>query len=119
MALKIKRAYEPASASDGTRYLVDRKWPRGVTREELRISAWLKEIAPSDDLRTWFGHDPAKYPEFRKRYIQELTTHRKLMESLVAEARDGTVTLIFGAKDVEHCNARVLREILSRMRRSL
>ncbi len=118
MTLKTKRAYEPASPSDGKRYLVDRLWPRGVTREELAIDGWLKEIAPSDDLRKWFGHDPKKFPEFRRRFLEELTPRRELLDRLADEAREGAVTLIFGAKDAEHCNAGVLREILANKLRS-
>ena len=112
--MKTKRAYEPASTSDGTRYLVDRLWPRGLTKEKLAIDGWLKEIAPSEDLRTWFGHDPRKYVEFRRRFLEELTSHREILDRLVDEARDGTVTLIYGSKDGEHCNAGVLHEILSK-----
>lgn len=114
MPLRTKRAYEPASPSDGKRYLVDGLWPRGVTKEKLAIDAWLKEIAPSHELRKWFGHDPSKYPEFRRRFLEELDPHGEILDRLAEEARAGTVTLVYGARDGMHCNAGVLQELLSK-----
>ena len=110
--IRIKRVYDPVGHDDGRRVLVDRLWPRGVAKDEARIDEWLKEVAPSDELRKWFGHDPAKWEEFRTRYRQELKPHGELLERLRSEARKGTVTLLFAAKDVEHNNAVVLKEML-------
>lgn len=112
MPVRTRRAYELPVPSDGQRYLIDRLWPRGVTKRSLRLTAWLKELAPSTDLREWFGHDPARYPEFRRRYRRELAGQRELVDRLVREARSGTVTLVFGARDPERCNASVLRELI-------
>jgi uncharacterized protein YeaO (DUF488 family) len=108
----VKRIYDPPSASDGRRVLVDRLWPRGVSRDEAKVDEWLKEIAPSDELRMWFGHDPAKWAEFRTRYRRELKPHGELLDRLRAEAHKGPVTLLFAAKDEEHNNAVVLKELL-------
>jgi uncharacterized protein YeaO (DUF488 family) len=110
--IRIKRIYDPPSASDGKRVLIDRLWPRGMSRDEAKLDEWLKEIAPSDELRTWFGHDPARWAEFRTRYREELKHHVELLDRLRAEARKGTITLLFAAKDEEHNNAVVLKEIL-------
>ena len=110
--IRIKRVYDLPAPDDGRRVLVDRLWPRGVAKNEARIDEWLKEIAPSDELRKWFGHDPARWQEFRKRYREELKRHGELLEKLRAEAIKGTVTLLFAAKDTEHNNAVVLQEIL-------
>jgi uncharacterized protein YeaO (DUF488 family) len=93
-------------------------WPRGIAKDYLRIDAWLKDLAPSTGLRKWFGHDPAKWDEFRKRYARELEQHADALEELVAQARAGHVTLVFGAKDVEHNNAVALKEQLERRLRS-
>jgi uncharacterized protein YeaO (DUF488 family) len=110
--LKIKRIYDPASPEDGKRILIDRLWPRGVKKDELKIDEWLKEIAPSDELRKWFSHDPSKYQEFKKRYTKELEQKKGLVEQIRNEARKGTVTLLFSAKDTEHNNATALKELL-------
>jgi uncharacterized protein YeaO (DUF488 family) len=112
--LKIKRIYNKPAPEDGRRILVDRLWPRGVSKDEARIDEWLKEIAPTDELRHWFGHDPEKWEEFRQRYREELKSHGELLARLRAEARKGTVTLLFAAKDAERNNAVVLKEILTR-----
>jgi uncharacterized protein YeaO (DUF488 family) len=112
--IKVKRIYEPALPEDGKRIYVDRLWPRGMKKAEVKIDEWLKEIAPSDELRKWFGHDPAKYQEFKKRYIIELKQHREILEKIKKEARKETVILLYSAKDVEHNNAMVLKELLSR-----
>ncbi len=110
--VKIKRIYDPPASEDGRRVLVDRLWPRGVAREEARIDEWLKEIAPSDDLRKWFGHDPTRWEEFRNRYRHELEGHDDILARLRAEAKKGRVTLLFAAKDEEHNNAVVLKGLL-------
>jgi len=110
--LKIKRIYEPATPDDGRRILVDRLWPRGLSREAARIDAWLKEIAPSDELRRWFGHDRQRWEEFRRRYREELREHASLLDELSRDARNGDVTLLFAAQDTGHNNAAVLLEVL-------
>ena len=112
--VKLKRAYDTAARSDGHRILVDRIWPRGVAREALRIADWIKDAAPSGDLRRWFGHDPARWPEFKRRYFQELDRHPEALAPLVEKSRAGTVTLVFAAKDAEHNNAVALKEYLER-----
>jgi uncharacterized protein YeaO (DUF488 family) len=110
--VKIKRAYDPVEPVDGRRILVDRLWPRGVTRDSARIDKWLKELAPSTELRKWFGHEPEKWTEFKERYRQELGNQAGLLEKITGEARQGTVTLVYGAKDRNHNNAVVLNELL-------
>ncbi len=110
--IRIKRIYEPPAAADGRRVLVDRLWPRGMSKDEAKVDEWLKEISPSAELRTWFGHDPAKWKEFRTRYREELKHQGELLDRLRTEARTGTVTLLFAAKDEEHNNAVVLKELL-------
>src|SRR5512135_2901215 len=111
--IKIKRIYDPASPDDGKRIYVDRLWPRGMKKEEVKMDEWLKEISPSDDLRKWFGHDPSKYAEFKRRYRKELEKHSEVLERIRKEGRKETVTLLFSAKDAEHNNATVMKEILS------
>lgn len=113
MGVQLKRAYEPPAASDGLRVLVDRLWPRGVSKEGARIDQWLKEIAPSTELRKWFGHDPAKWQEFRCRYFRELEEQREAVAALRRLIRAGTVTLVYGAKDEQHNDAVALREYLA------
>jgi uncharacterized protein YeaO (DUF488 family) len=110
--IRIKRAYEPAAKADGARILVDRLWPRGVTKDALSIERWTKEIGPSDALRRWFGHDPERWEEFRRRYVAELARQTALLEELRGVARDGVLTLVYGARDDAHNNAVVLREVL-------
>ena len=112
MAIDLKRAYDPPAKSDGRRILVDRVWPRGIAKEDLQIDAWLKDLAPSTELRKWFGHDPTKWDEFRKRYARELEQHADALEELVEKARAGHVTLVFSAKDTERNNAAALKEHL-------
>ena len=112
MSIGLKRAYDPPERSDGYRVLIDRIWPRGVTKNDLEVDAWLKEVAPSTELRKWFGHDPKKWDEFRRRYARELEPHAAALDQLVARARAGHVTLVFAAKDIEHSNAVALREYL-------
>lgn len=110
--IRLKRVYDPPSPEDGRRVLVDRIWPRGIRKEEAALDEWLKELAPSTDLRKWFGHDPQKWPEFRERYRAELAGEEETLARLAGEAKRETVTLLFAAKDEEHNNAVVLREIL-------
>ena len=109
--IRLKRAYDPPAPADGARILVDRLWPRGLSKERAQVDLWLKEIAPSAELRRWFGHDPAKWAEFRKRYDAELANNPSLEELRALIRRDRRVTLLFGARDVEHNNAVVLREL--------
>ncbi len=111
--IRIKRIYDPASPGDGRRILIDRLWPRGLKKEEARFDEWLKDLAPSDELRKWFSHDPAKWSEFQKRYRSELRGKAELLERLRTEARKGTVTLLYSARDEEHNNAVVLKELLA------
>jgi uncharacterized protein YeaO (DUF488 family) len=108
----IKRAYEPASAHDGTRILVDRLWPRGVKKADAGIAQWMKDIAPSSELRKWFGHDPARWEEFRRRYRTELKDKRELVGRLRDFAREDRLTLVYSAHDEAHNQAVVLRELL-------
>lgn len=120
MPVAIKRVYEKASARDGKRVLVDRLWPRGLKKSEARVDLWLKDLAPSDSLRKWFGHRPEYFPSFRKRYLHELSKSAasgalEQLYSLAARARQ--VTLVYGAKDEEHNNAVVLKELLEGMRK--
>jgi uncharacterized protein YeaO (DUF488 family) len=110
--VKIKRIYDPISGSDGKRILVDRLWPRGITKDEARIDDWLKDIAPSNELRQWFSHDPSKWSEFKRRYKKELQKQAVLLDQLRRESAKGTVTLLFAAKDAEHNNAAALKAIL-------
>ena len=111
--LKPKRVYEGVSPADGIRVLVDRLWPRGITRDEAALDQWLKEIAPSDRLRRWFSHDPSKWEEFKKRYKAELKTKTELVEELKEASRKHTVTLLYASADTEHNNAVALTEILT------
>ena len=110
--IRLKRAYRPAASTDGMRVLVDRLWPRGIAKSAAAIDRWAKDVAPSTALRKWFAHDPERWPEFRRRYVAELRTHRKELATLRAEARRGTLTLVFAAKDERHNDAVVLRNVL-------
>jgi len=115
--LQLKRVYEPAAPSDGRRILVDRLWPRGLTKEKAALDEWMKEIAPSTDLRRWFAHDPEKWPEFQKRYRQELRAHADLVREIATRASRGRVTLLYGARDEVHNEAVVLAAVIrSRMK---
>jgi uncharacterized protein YeaO (DUF488 family) len=114
MNIKIKRAYEPPSEDDGMRILVDRLWPRGLTKARASVDLWLKDIAPSTELRKWFGHDPGKWTEFKTRYRAELKKNGDRVSLLKSKVQEGKVTLIYGAKDEEHNEAVVLRAFLSR-----
>ena len=110
--VRLKRAYEAAASSDGLRVLVDRLWPRGVTKHAAAVDLWLKDLAPSTALRKWFGHDPVRWPEFQRRYGEEVRTHAEKFEQLRDLARKQRVTLVFAAKDEDHNDAVVLRSLL-------
>ncbi len=110
--IRIKRAYEPPAHDDGARILIDRLWPRGIKKEALALDQWAKELAPSTELRQWFGHDPALWEEFRRRYAAELQPHADLIESLRALARKDSITLVYGAHDEAHNNAVAMRGFL-------
>ena len=112
MEIRLKRAYEKPESRDGTRVLVDKLWPRGVKKEDARIDAWLKEIAPGDDLRKWFGHDPDKWNEFNKRYTHELNDNQEAVRKLREIVDRGRTTFVYGAKDEEHNNAVVLKHFM-------
>ena len=113
----MKRAYEPPERTDGYRVLIDRIWPRGVSKEEARLDEWARELAPSTELRRWFDHEPAKFDEFRRRYRAELAGHEQKLRELRRRARGGTLTLVYGARDTEHNDAVVLAELLRRSSR--
>ena len=117
MNIKIKRVYEQPDKKDGERILVDRLWPRGLTKEKASVDLWLKEIAPSTELRKWFAHDPKKWKSFRGRYETEIRHNDDLIKVLKDKAREGTVTLIYGARDEKHNAALVLKQFLDRERR--
>jgi uncharacterized protein YeaO (DUF488 family) len=110
--IRLKRVYEPAAAADGLRLLVDRLWPRGLRKEEARLHDWLREVAPSGPLRKWFGHEPAKWAEFQRRYAAELRAKPEIWQPIVDAARHGTVTLLFSARDAENNNAAALKFFL-------
>ena len=112
MKVKIRRVYEEAKREDGKRILVDRLWPRGLRKAEVKVDLWLKEIAPSTALRKWFSHEPSKWEEFKKRYSVELEKNNEQISLLEREVSEGKVTLVYGAKDQEHNGAVVLREFL-------
>ncbi len=114
MSIRIKRVYEPPSPGDGFRVLVDRLWARGVRKEEARIDWWLKEIAPSNELRKWFRHDPEKWEEFLQCYFQELEQRAELVSQLLAKAGEGTITLVYAARDEQFNNARALKIYLEK-----
>lgn len=108
--IKLKRAYDKADESDGYRILVDRLWPRGLNKNEAKFDLWLKDIAPSEELRKWFSHDVAKWSEFRQRYFRELSAKEELVQQIIEKAITGAVTLVYAAHDEEHNNAVVLKE---------
>jgi uncharacterized protein YeaO (DUF488 family) len=110
--IRVKRVYEKPSRGDGFRVLVDRLWPRGLTKERAALSLWLKDVAPSAELRKWFGHDPARWKGFQARYRKELAGRKDALKLLRQKARERTVTLLYGARDEEHNEARVLKKVL-------
>jgi uncharacterized protein YeaO (DUF488 family) len=110
--VRLKRAYETPEKTDGTRILVDRLWPRGVSKAEAKLDEWIKEIAPSTELRTWFGHDPRRWDEFRKRYRSELAERSETLKDLRRRAREGPITLVYSARDEIHNDAVVLRNVI-------
>ena len=112
MDVRLKRAYDAAEPRDGYRVLVDRLWPRGVSKERARLDEWARELAPSAELRTWFGHDPERFAEFERRYRAELTAHEEKLDELRRRAREGVLTLVYGARDEVHNDAVVLAELL-------
>ena len=114
MDVEKKRAYEPAEEADGYRVLIDGLWPRGLSREQARIDEWAREVAPSASLRRWYGHEPQRFDEFRRRYVQELAGKRDRLAELRRRARGGRVTLVFAARDGEHSNGAVLASVLRR-----
>ena len=111
-SIRLKRAYEAVADDDGARVLIDRLWPRGVKKQDAAIERWVKELSPSTDLRKWFGHDPARWQEFRRRYVAELRQHPQQLDELRALAAQGRITLIYAARDELHNDAVVLRDVL-------
>jgi uncharacterized protein YeaO (DUF488 family) len=111
--LKLKRAYDPAARDDGTRILVERLWPRGLSKEKLRVDAWPKDVGPTTTLRKWFSHDPEKWPEFRARYFRELDSRPESWESILSAAKRRRVTLVYSSHDELHNNAVALRDYLN------
>ena len=114
MDVRLKRAYDAAAPADGSRVLIDRLWPRGISRARAQLDGWEKDLAPSAELRQWFGHDPDRFEEFHRRYIDELRHQRPRLAALRRRARDGTLTLVYSAHDSEHNDAVVLAEVLRR-----
>jgi uncharacterized protein YeaO (DUF488 family) len=113
MKIQIKRVYEKPDPKDGFRILVDRLWPRGLTKEKAAVDLWLKDIAPSTELRKWFGHDPEKWKEFQKKYLKELKENKEAVDTLKEHLKKGTVTLLYAAKDEAHNEAEVLKDYFS------
>ena len=110
--VKLKRAYEPPASDNGTRVLIDRLWPRGISKKRAAIDQWMKDISPSTELRKWFGHDPARWDEFRRRYAKEVRQNTDLLDQLRSLARHGPITLVYSAHDEEHNDAVELRELI-------
>ena len=110
--IRIKRVYDPPAKEDGSRFLIDRLWPRGMKKETLHVAAWYKEVAPSNELRRWFSHDPAKWKDFQRRYRAELTANPAVCQPLLAAAEQGDITLLYSAHDTEHNNAVALKAYL-------
>ena len=110
--VRLKRAYEPATSSDGARYLVERLWPRGVKKTVLRVDAWLKDVAPSTKLRQWFNHDPKKWQEFQRQYRRELRSNPDALRPILTAAQEGTITLVYSLHDSAHNNAVALKKYL-------
>jgi uncharacterized protein YeaO (DUF488 family) len=116
--ITIKRVYDRPEPTDGTRFLVERLWPRGMKKDALRLDGWLKEVAPSDALRRWFGHDLAKWQEFQRRYFAELDSNPETWQPIVEAAQRGDVTLLYSARDAEHNNALALKAYIERTPRA-
>jgi len=114
MTLQLKRAYDQPHETDGFRVLIDRVWPRGVRKEDLKLDEWLKDLAPSTKLRQWFGHDPERWDEFRRRYFQELDAHPDEIRQLRAKMREGPLTIVFASKEERFNNAVALKEYLNK-----
>ncbi len=112
--IRIKRVYDSPKKEDGERILVDRLWPRGLTKQRAKVDLWLKDLGPSTELRKWFGHDPEKWKDFERKYRQELKAKKELLEQIKSEARQSTVTLVYGARDTIHNQASVLKNYLER-----
>jgi len=112
--IRIKRTYDPPARGDGRRILVERLWPRGMKKESLAADAWMKDVAPSTELRKWFGHDPVKWQEFQRRYREELRQNPECLATIKKQARNAPVTLVYGAKDEQHNDAVVLLDFLKR-----
>lgn len=112
MTVRIKRIYEPADPGDGYRVLIDRLWPRGVAKDQAHVDEWARDLAPSGELRRWFGHDPSRFEQFARRYRAELAAQTDALDALRARARDQTVTIVFAARDEAHSNAAVLAALL-------
>ncbi len=110
--IRCKRVYEPAAESDGTRVLVDRLWPRGLSRKEAAVDRWLRELSPSTELRRWYGHDPALWEEFRRRYALELSQQKEAFDGLLHLCREGPVSLLYGSRERERNNAEALKEVI-------
>lgn len=115
--IKLKRVYEESAPEDGERILVDRLWPRGLSKERAAVDLWLKEAAPSTELRKWFGHDPARWAEFQTRYRKELREKKDALELLKEKSKDHTITLVYAARDEEHNEALVLKKLLEGRRK--
>ena len=113
--INLKRVYEGASQSDGFRVLVDRLWPRGISKEEAHIDEWLRDIAPSTELRKWFGHDPEKWPEFQRRYRDELKSNKQSLEKLLADTAGKDITLVYASREQKYNNVTVLKEVLKEL----
>jgi uncharacterized protein YeaO (DUF488 family) len=110
--VRLRRAYDPATPDDGYRVLVDRLWPRGVSKERAVLDLWAKDVSPSTELRRWFRHDPARWEEFKRRYRQEIAAHPEVLQPLLKAAVEGPLTLVYGARDTEHNEAVVLQQII-------
>ncbi len=116
--ISVKRVYEPPAASDGTRFLVDHLWPRGLKKEAVKVKSWIKAVSPSNELRHWFGHEPAKWKEFQRRYFAELDQKPETWQPLLEAAQEGHITLVFSARDEEHNNAVALKSYLEKRLRA-
>lgn len=112
--IRVKRVYEPAVKSDGARFLIDHLWPRGVKKEAVHVERWIKSVSPSNELRSWFGHEPAKWKEFQRRYFAELDEQPENWQSLLEAAREKDITLVYSARDSEHNNAVALKSYLEK-----